>query len=155
MTPRHKHRNCHENSRRESCEFLDRTILHRISVRTTFQRRHFPGEGQLLGPETGFRDINKEIVTKIVAVRAVDLSIGPFCTEFRCERFRDDAVFRKIENLAGSCRFGSAGSAVRAGSVRAGSRFVSVRGGSVRAGSVPAVRVRFVATLTNKKINVD
>ena len=77
---------------------------------------------------------------------AVDLSIGPFCTEFRCERFRDDAVFQKIENLAGSCRFGSAGSAVRAGSVRAGSRFVSVRAGSVRAGSVLAVPVRFVAT---------
>ena len=39
------------------------------------------------------RDINTEIVTKIVPVRAVDLSIGPFCTEFRCERFCDDAVF--------------------------------------------------------------
>ena len=39
------------------------------------------------------RDINKEMVTKIVPVRAVDLSIGPFCTEFRCERFRDDDVF--------------------------------------------------------------
>ena len=39
------------------------------------------------------RDINIEMVTKIVPVRAVDLSIGPFCTEFRCERFCDDGVF--------------------------------------------------------------
>ena len=39
------------------------------------------------------RDINTEMVTKIVPVRAVDLSIGPFCTEFRCERFCDDDVF--------------------------------------------------------------
>ena len=39
------------------------------------------------------RDINTEMVTKIVPVRAVDLSIGPFCTEFRCERFCDNDVF--------------------------------------------------------------
>ena len=39
------------------------------------------------------RDVNTEMVTKIVPVRAVDLSIGPFCTEFRCERFCDDDVF--------------------------------------------------------------
>ena len=39
------------------------------------------------------RDVNIEMVTKIVPVRAVDLSIGPFCTEFRCERFCDDDVF--------------------------------------------------------------
>ena len=77
------------------------------------------------------RDINTEMVTKIVPVRAVDLSIGPFCTEFRCERFCDVAVFQKIENLAGSCRFSSAGS-----------RFVSVR-----AGSGLAAPVRFVVTL--------
>ena len=69
---------------------------------------------------------------EIVAVGAVDLSIGPFFTEFRCERFRDDAVFRNIENLAGSCRFGSSGSAVRAGSVRAG---LPVRIGFCRFGS--------------------
>ena len=66
----------------------------------------FRDRGQLLGPEmglrdraprqgseTGLRDINTEIVTKMVPVRAVDLSIGPFCTEFRRERFRDDATF--------------------------------------------------------------
>ena len=53
----------------------------------------FWDQGQLLGPEIGFRDINTEIVTKMVPVRAVDLSIGPFCTEFRHERFRDDATF--------------------------------------------------------------
>ena len=53
----------------------------------------FRDRGQLLGPETGLRDINTEIVTKMVPVRAVDLSIGPFCTEFRCERFCDDATF--------------------------------------------------------------
>ena len=39
------------------------------------------------------RDVNMEMVTKIVPVRAVDLSIGPFCTEFQCERFCDDDVF--------------------------------------------------------------
>ena len=88
------------------------------------------------------RSIKTKTVTKIVPVRVVDFSIGPFCTEFRCERFRDDAVFRKNENLTGSCRFGSAGLAVRAGS-----QFVSVRAGSVRAGSVLAVPVRFVATM--------
>ena len=33
------------------------------------------------------------MVTEIVPVRAVDLSIGPFCTEFRCERFCDDDAF--------------------------------------------------------------
>ena len=53
----------------------------------------FRDRGQLLGPEIGLRDINTEIVTKMVPVRAVDLSIGPFCTEFRRERFRDDATF--------------------------------------------------------------
>ena len=39
------------------------------------------------------RDVITEMVTKIIPVRAVDLSIGPFCTEFRCERFCDNDVF--------------------------------------------------------------
>ena len=39
------------------------------------------------------RDVNTEMITKTVPVRAVDLSIGPFCTEFWCERFCDDDVF--------------------------------------------------------------
>ena len=43
--------------------------------------------------ENGPRDISTEIVTKIVPVRAVHLSIEPFCTEFQCERFCDDDVF--------------------------------------------------------------
>ena len=38
------------------------------------------------------------MVMKIIPVRAVDLSIGPFCTEFRCERFCDDDVFRGIDH---------------------------------------------------------
>ena len=42
------------------------------------------------------RDVNTEMVTKIVPVRAVDLSIGPFCTEFRRERFCDDDVFSQF-----------------------------------------------------------
>ena len=54
----------------------------------------FRDRGQLLNLEIGLRDINTEIVTKMVPVRAVDLSIGPFCTEFRHERFCDDAVFK-------------------------------------------------------------
>ena len=33
------------------------------------------------------------MVMKVVLVRAVNLSIGPFCTEFRCERFRNDGIF--------------------------------------------------------------
>ena len=39
-------------------------------------------------------DIKTEIVTKIVPLGAVELSIGPFCTEFRCERFCGNDVFR-------------------------------------------------------------
>ena len=34
IVPMHKNRGCHENSPCESCGPLDRTILHRISVRT-------------------------------------------------------------------------------------------------------------------------
>ena len=47
-----------------------------------------------MGPEIGLRDINTEIATKMVPMRAVDLSIGPFCTEFRCEQLCDDDIFR-------------------------------------------------------------
>ena len=39
------------------------------------------------------RDINKEMFAKRVAVRAVELSIGAFCTEFRCEQLCDDDMF--------------------------------------------------------------
>ena len=39
------------------------------------------------------RDINIEMVTKVAPVRAVNLSIGPFCTEFRRDHFRDDDDF--------------------------------------------------------------
>ena len=39
------------------------------------------------------RDINTEIVTKVVAVRAGNFSIGRFCTEFRCEQLCDDDIF--------------------------------------------------------------
>ena len=63
------------------------------------------------------RSIKTETITKIVPVRAVDLSIGPFCTEFRCERFRDDAVFRKSLKIW----------PVRVGSVLPVRRFVAVR----------------------------
>ena len=38
------------------------------------------------------RDVNMEMVTKIVPMRAVELSIGPFCTEFRCEQLCDNEV---------------------------------------------------------------
>ena len=37
----------------------------------------------------------------MVPVRAVDLSIGPFCTEFWCERFCDDGVF-EIGSILGA-----------------------------------------------------
>ena len=33
------------------------------------------------------------IFTNRVAVRAVELSIGAFCTEFRCEQLCDDDIF--------------------------------------------------------------
>ena len=36
---------------------------------------------------------------KIVPVRAVDLSIGPFWTEFRRERFRDNATFENAVRI--------------------------------------------------------
>ena len=39
------------------------------------------------------RDINMGMVTKVVPVRAAELSIGAFCAEFWCERFCDDDVF--------------------------------------------------------------
>ena len=34
-----------------------------------------------------------EIVRKVVPVRAVELSIGAFCTEFRCEQLCDNGLF--------------------------------------------------------------
>ena len=34
-----------------------------------------------------------EIVTKVVPIRAVELSIGAFCTEFRCEQLCDNGIF--------------------------------------------------------------
>ena len=89
-SPRHKPRNCHESSPRESCEFIDQTNLHRISVQTFLWWRRFLGSGSTFGAG----DINIETVTKIVPVRAVDLSIGPFCTEFRCKRFCGNDAFR-------------------------------------------------------------
>ena len=33
------------------------------------------------------------MVTKVVPVRAVELSIGAFCIEFRCEQLCDDDIF--------------------------------------------------------------
>ena len=90
VTPRHKHRNGHESGPHESCEFVNRCILHRISVRTTLWWRHFLGSGSNFGPW----DISTEMVTKVVSVRAVNFSIGAFCTEFRCEQLCDDGVFR-------------------------------------------------------------
>ena len=89
VAPNHNRRNCHENSPRKSCGPLIRTVLTGISVRTFLCRRRFLRLGSIFGA----RDIKTEIVTKIVPVKAVDLSIGPFCTEFWCERFCDDAVF--------------------------------------------------------------
>ena len=48
------------------------------------------------------RSIKTETVTKIVPVGAVDLSIGQFCAEFRCELFRDDNIFWDRGQLLGS-----------------------------------------------------
>ena len=39
------------------------------------------------------RDINTEMFTKVVPRRAVNFSIGAFCTEFRCEQLCDDDTF--------------------------------------------------------------
>ena len=39
------------------------------------------------------RDANTEMLTKMVAARAVNLSIVPFYTEFRCDHFCDDKLF--------------------------------------------------------------
>ena len=44
--------------------------------------------------ENGPRDINTDIVTKVVPVRAVNLSTGPSCTEFRREQLCGDDIFR-------------------------------------------------------------
>ena len=90
------------------------------------------------------RHIKAEIVTKVVAVRAGNFSIGPFCTEFRCEQLCDDGVFQKGLKIwpvrAGSVRRFAP---VRAGSVHAVRRFVPVRFVPVRR-FVPFVPVRFV-----------
>ena len=51
--------------------------------------------------ENGHRGIKTEIVTKVVPVRAVDLSIGPFCTEFRCTQLCDEDIFRDQGQLLG------------------------------------------------------
>ena len=40
--------------------------------------------------------MNTEMVTKRVAMRAVELSIGAFCTEFWCEPLCDDGIFLGI-----------------------------------------------------------
>ena len=100
--PRHKHRNGHENSPGESWGPLNRTILHRISVRACLWWRFFFG----LGSTFGARDINTEMVSEIVPVRAADLSIGQLCTEFRCERFCDDTVLKECDILVGKLTIG-------------------------------------------------
>ena len=51
--------------------------------------------------ENAPRDINTEIVTKVVPVRAVNLSTGPFCTGFRCEQLCGDDIFRDRGQLLG------------------------------------------------------
>ena len=58
-------------------------------------------EAVRIGVQTGWpkvarklpRDINTEMFMKRVAVRAVELSIGAFCREFRCEQLCDNGVF--------------------------------------------------------------
>ena len=52
--------------------------------------------------ETGHRGIKIKNVTKVVPVRAVNLSTGPFCTEFRCEQLCDDDAFWDRGQLLGS-----------------------------------------------------
>ena len=39
------------------------------------------------------RDTKTEMITKLVAMGAVNFSIGTFCTEFRCEQLRDNDIF--------------------------------------------------------------
>ena len=69
-----------------------------------FPNSYFVGKVALeLGPapdvaffnSRGNRKVRAEIekFTKRVAVRAVELSTGAFCTEFRYERLRDDGIF--------------------------------------------------------------
>ena len=61
----------------------------------------FGGSGSVRGhlenrPETQ----KQKRFAKIVTVRAVNLSTGPFCTEFWCEQLCDDGIFqKKFENL--------------------------------------------------------
>ena len=78
-----------EKGRPESCRALDRCILHRISVRTTLWQWHFLGSRSTFGPW----DIHMEIVTKVVPMRAVELSSGAFCIEFLCEQLCDIGSF--------------------------------------------------------------
>ena len=57
--------------------------------------------------ENGPGDIKTEIVTKAAPVRAVDLSIGAFCTEIRCEQLCDDDIFRDRGQILDFSRKGS------------------------------------------------
>ena len=77
------------------------------------------------------------MVTKVVPMRAVNISIGAFCTEFRCEQLCDDGIFRsgpgdrawgKQIGLKKSMRSGSnpAAPGYKFSPVRLGARFQHV-----------------------------
>ena len=62
------------------------------------------------------RDVNMEMFTKIVPVRAVEISIGPFCTEFRCERFSVGGI--SLATMVGAGCHDALATMVRAGCLR-------------------------------------
>ena len=51
--------------------------------------------------------INTEMVTKIVAVRAVNMPIGAFCKEFQCECSCDDDFFLSLPQPIGRPEVGN------------------------------------------------
>ena len=53
-----------------------------------------------IGVEKHARDINAEMVMKVVAVRA---AIGRFCTEFWCGQLCDDDIFGMVSKWNGLC----------------------------------------------------
>ena len=60
-------------------------------------------------------NINTEMVAKIVAVRVVTVSIGPFCTGFRCEELGAVGIFGKWTIGEGKWTNGDGKSPIRVG----------------------------------------
>ena len=82
---RYKHRNGHESGPRQSCQFLDRCILHRISVRTTLRRRHF-----------SFRTGSSTIGAKLGLKKSMRSGSNPAAPSYKFSPVRLGARFQHV-----------------------------------------------------------